>query len=50
MKGIWKVLEYEWNVSNDSGLTAPTIVNTPRAKWLQTGNKQKKIVNDPLEI
>lgn len=38
INGIWNVLEYEWKVSNDSGLTAPTIVTTPRAKWLQTEN------------
>lgn len=47
MKGIWKVLEYEWKVSNDSGLTAPTIVKTPRAKWLQTV-KHKTTTKDYL--
>lgn len=34
--GIWNVLEYECNVSNDSGETAPSIENTPRENWLHT--------------
>lgn len=34
--GIWNVLLYECSVSNESGLTAPNIENTPLLNWLQT--------------
>lgn len=49
-KGIWNVLLYECNVSNDSGDTAPSIVNTPRANWLQTGMRWRKQANERTHI
>ncbi|KAJ8878042.1 hypothetical protein PR048_022505 [Dryococelus australis] len=39
-KGIWKVLLYECSVSKESGLTAPSMANTPLENWLQTAGKQ----------
>lgn len=49
-KGIWNVLLYECNVSNDSGDTAPSIVNTPRANWLQTAMRWRKQANERTHI
>lgn len=43
--GIWNVLLYECNVSNDSGETAPSIEKTPRENWLQTAINQMRIIN-----
>lgn len=40
--GIWNVLLYECNVSNDSGETAPSIENTPRENWLHTEMKERE--------
>lgn len=40
--GIWNVLLYECNVSNDSGETAPSIENTPRENWLQTVREKEE--------
>lgn len=50
IKGIWNVLLYECNVSNDSGDTAPSIEKTPRENWLQTAKwkVKKKFIPVPF--
>jgi hypothetical protein len=48
--GIWNVLLYECNVSNESGETAPIMANTPRENWLQTNRTYEKKIKYSLKL